>query len=273
MKPNRRQMLENCIVRGSLLAGATSLSNTQLLAFWEQGEAQASKPTATASKPTIHRRGDHPYGSREYLLCRPDDPSSAAAAATGTGTTRTTVQDKEGQTLQVLATLKANTNIIFGASSKLDNDGSGIPNLCRPLLAVALEDCQLSGQQPQAVAALYGLCEYVTLCANGEHATSVAWASLDDAAREAVVAIATGEPRPGHTVVGRRTHAEGAAGWEALAKEYLPLAYECELYQTSHFEFTGIELLADTQPSYLKSAGGAMARYFYTAEGEFIPFR
>lgn len=53
----RRQMLENCIVRGSLLAGATTLSNSQLLAFWEQGEAQAHKPTATEVLGPFYRKG------------------------------------------------------------------------------------------------------------------------------------------------------------------------------------------------------------------------
>ena len=43
----RRQMLEDCIVRGSLLAGVATMSQTQLLAFWQQGEAQAGKPTST----------------------------------------------------------------------------------------------------------------------------------------------------------------------------------------------------------------------------------
>ena len=53
----RRQMLENCIVRGSLLAGATTLSNTQLLAFWEQGEANAHKPTSTEVLGPFYRKG------------------------------------------------------------------------------------------------------------------------------------------------------------------------------------------------------------------------
>lgn len=57
MKSNRRQMLENCIVRGSLLAGTATLSNTQLLAFWEQGEAQANKPTSTEVLGPFFRKG------------------------------------------------------------------------------------------------------------------------------------------------------------------------------------------------------------------------
>lgn len=39
----RREMLENCIVRG-LLVGGASMSANQLLAFWEDAE-HAPKPT------------------------------------------------------------------------------------------------------------------------------------------------------------------------------------------------------------------------------------
>lgn len=53
----RRQMLENCIVRGSLLAGAATLSQSQLLAFYEQGEAQANKPTSTEVLGPFFRKG------------------------------------------------------------------------------------------------------------------------------------------------------------------------------------------------------------------------
>lgn len=42
---SRRRMLENCITKGVLVAGATSLSHTQLLAFWEEKEAHAAKAT------------------------------------------------------------------------------------------------------------------------------------------------------------------------------------------------------------------------------------
>ena len=53
----RRQILEDCIVRGSLLAGAATMSQTQLLAFWQQGEAQAGKPTSTEVLGPFFRKG------------------------------------------------------------------------------------------------------------------------------------------------------------------------------------------------------------------------
>ena len=81
-----------------------------------------------------------------------------------------------------------------------------------------------------------------------------------------VTAIATGIPREGHRVVGQGTFRDGEAGWEALAEEFInkELAEEVELYRAREGTVVGIEHLADTNPQYLKSAGGAMARLFFT---------
>lgn len=54
---NRRQMLENCISRGLLAAGATQFSQVQLLAFFEQGEASAQKPTPSEVLGPFFRKG------------------------------------------------------------------------------------------------------------------------------------------------------------------------------------------------------------------------
>ena len=98
---------------------------------------------------------------------------------------------------------------------------------------------------------------------------------------EAVRAIATGEPRPGHSVVGAGTYRDGRKGWVALAREYTQLATnpdsvtldasyvgrrgleEVALYKSRDGEVTKIEHLAHTQPEYLREAGGAMARLFF----------
>ena len=98
---------------------------------------------------------------------------------------------------------------------------------------------------------------------------------------EAVRAIATGQPRPGHTVVGAGTFRDGRRGWVALAREYSQLAInpnalaldasyvrtkgleEVALYKSREGEVTDIEHLAHTQPEYLREAGGAMARVFF----------
>lgn len=55
--PTRRHMLENCINKGLLVAGAASLSQTQLLAYWEQGEAQSHHPTSTDVLGPFYRKG------------------------------------------------------------------------------------------------------------------------------------------------------------------------------------------------------------------------
>lgn len=97
---------------------------------------------------------------------------------------------------------------------------------------------------------------------------------------DAVRAIATGEPRPGHSVVGAGTYRDGKIGWTALAREYSQLATtesvsldasyvgrkgleELALYNSRGGEVTKIEHLAHTQPEYLREAGGAMARIFF----------
>jgi protocatechuate 3,4-dioxygenase beta subunit len=56
-KPTRRHLIENCITKGLLVAGATTLSERQLLAFWEQGEAQANKPTSPEVLGPFFRKG------------------------------------------------------------------------------------------------------------------------------------------------------------------------------------------------------------------------
>jgi len=135
---------------------------TQCLAQLTSNHSRRLFSSAHTRRPTIHRRGDHPYGSREYLLCQTPDLTNAAAKDPSTRKL-VVVEGTDGMPLQVLATLKANKHMIFGASSKVDDNGANIPKLCQPLLAAAIEDCQSVGEQPQALAALYGLCDYVKL--------------------------------------------------------------------------------------------------------------
>jgi protocatechuate 3,4-dioxygenase beta subunit len=56
-KPNRRQMLELCISRGVLMSGAAAMSQTRLLAFWQQAEAQAHQPTSADVLGPFYRKG------------------------------------------------------------------------------------------------------------------------------------------------------------------------------------------------------------------------
>ena len=93
---------------------------------------------------------------------------------------------------------------------------------------------------------------------------------------DAIRAIATGVPRPGHSVVGQGTYRDGEEGWKALAWEYSNLATvpfsasngvpgleEVSLYKSRDGEVAKIEHLASVEAEYLKVAGGAMARMFF----------
>jgi protocatechuate 3,4-dioxygenase beta subunit len=52
----RREMLEKCIVRGGLLAGV-SMSDTRLLAFWQEAEKSARKPTPSEVLGPFYKKG------------------------------------------------------------------------------------------------------------------------------------------------------------------------------------------------------------------------
>ena len=95
---------------------------------------------------------------------------------------------------------------------------------------------------------------------------------------DAIRAIATGVPRPGHSVVGQGTYRDGEQGWKSLAWEYSNLATvpfstssdggvlgleEVSLYKSRDGEVAKIEHLASVEAEYLKVAGGAMARMFF----------
>ncbi|VEU39681.1 unnamed protein product [Pseudo-nitzschia multistriata] len=212
----------------------------------------------------IHRREKEGTNgtSREYLLLPPDvyvpqviqDPSLPAAA------------------------LFAHSNILFGARSF---HGYDMADVCLPLVRAALEESEMveHGQQPQAVASLTGLSEWVATCLDndryGESQTLMRLAGHDVASEnekkgnsvslEAVRAIATGVPRPGHSVVGQGTFRDGQEAWKELAKEFagLGLSEEVNLYEKQGGNLVGIEHLADRSPDNMKNAGGAMARLFF----------
>uniref|UniRef100_A0A7S4AXS9 Uncharacterized protein n=1 Tax=Pseudo-nitzschia australis TaxID=44445 RepID=A0A7S4AXS9_9STRA len=212
----------------------------------------------------IHRREKEGGNglSREYLLLPPDvyvpqviqDPNLPAAA------------------------LFAHRNILFGARSF---HGYDMVDVCLPLVRAALEESEIveHGQQPQAVASLNGLSEWVVKCLeNDRYEGSQTLKRLaehdvtsDDDGKgisvslEAVRAIATGVPRPGHSVVGQGTFRDGEDAWKELAKEFsgLGLSKEINLYEKQGGNLINIEHLANRSPDNMKSAGGAMARLFF----------
>lgn len=208
----------------------------------------------------IHRRekeGTH-GSSREYLLLPPDayvpqviqDPSLPAAA------------------------LFAHSNVLFGARSF---HGYDMSDVCLPLVKAAIEEAEMmeQGQQPQAVASLKGLSAWVTGCFENKNEVSETLIRLQQEANgngdgnsvslEAVRAMATGVPRPGHSVVGQGTFRDGQEAWKELAKEYvkLGLSEEANLYEKKGGNLVNIEHLADQSPDNMKTAGGAMARLFF----------
>src|SRR5437868_3973911 len=68
--PNRRQMLELCISRGSLVAGAVATSQSRLLALWRQAAAQVRQPTSPEVLGPFFRKG----APDNRVLRAPGDP-------------------------------------------------------------------------------------------------------------------------------------------------------------------------------------------------------
>lgn len=211
-------------------------------------------------------RGDVPYGTREYLLVPP----------------RTSLKDlrnPKGASL-ILARLRAHRNIVFGATLHYEGfkEKSMLLEACSPLLQSALQDCHSNGEQPQALATLHGLCAWVEKeltkyqastenCSDLSEELATLFQSFTDVELGAVQAIATGVPRPGHSVVGEGTFNDAEAAWKILAKLYVgnkvDPTNEAALYESEGGQLVEIEHLADSKPDYLKSAGGAMARFFF----------
>ena len=178
-----------------------------------------------------------------------------------------------------IASVRANRNVLFGAKCNFANDTEFI-KACTPLVKAALVDAGKHGEQPQALAALDGLCDWVSTCIErGGKGSKVLESILQEikesdnndeaiALYKAAKAIATGKPRPGHKVLGAGTFRDGRPLWEKLAREYAEgaggngAARESELYRQSGMEVVGIEHLADTSEHYLRTAGGAMASLF-----------
>ena len=135
---------------------------------------------------------------------------------------------------------------------------------CGRLLDVALEDCGSLGDQPQAVASLSGLCKWVASSLETEDALRKLKED-DPVAFEAVKAVATGVPREGHTVVGEGTYRDAEQGWRLLAREFINqgLCREANLFFSRQGKITDVEHMADKNQAYLRTAGGAMARFFF----------
>lgn len=256
------------------MRGVLSIFRRQLLTILPPSSILRLSTINTSIRPDIdfilkhyriHRREkDGSRGSScEYLLLPPDvylpqviqDPTLPAAA------------------------LFAHRNILFGARSF---HGYDMLDVCLPLVKAAIEEAEATehGQQNQAVASLKGLSEWVAGCFENNNNNNTEGSQIlirlkqksvddddnsDSVALEAVRAIATGVPRPGHSVVGQGTFRDGQTAWKELAREYtqLKLSEETNLYQKLGGNVVAIEHLADQGPENMKSAGGAVARLFF----------
>jgi protocatechuate 3,4-dioxygenase beta subunit len=67
--PSRREIVENCIVRGLLVAGVP-MSATNLFALWQKGQAEAQKPTPTEVLGPFFKKG----APNASVLRGPNDP-------------------------------------------------------------------------------------------------------------------------------------------------------------------------------------------------------
>ncbi len=182
-----------------------------------------------------------------------------------------------------LARLSANRNMIHGA--KVVQRSLGIEsNVCMPLLNQARKDAVANGECLNALASLDGLSKWVSTAmeeyeeiesTRSDQTSDVdkydileilsKWKLDDQEMYDAVKAIATGIPRPGHSVVGQGTYRDGEQGWKVLAALYVKkgLSPEALLYEKGGGELNSIEHLADTSREGLKYCGGAMARYIF----------
>jgi hypothetical protein len=195
----------------------------------------------------VRRRGDDGYGSREYLLVPP-------------GATKDQVQQDPSLPAAVLL---AHRNIVFGARTSHD---FLLQEVCPPLVEKAVHDAGENGEQPQAMASLAGLCNWINVSLETGACEALEQLKANNLTSfEAVQAIATGIPRPGHSVVGEGTYRDAEEGWKAVAIEFVEkdLSEEATLYRQQGARLVAIEHLADRNPDYLASAGGAMARLFF----------
>lgn len=216
---------------------------------------QTLRSSSTTTK--IRVRGE--YSAREYQLID---------------------QSAEEQSKELIASIRANGNLLWGAKVYGSSENESL-DACAPLIVKAKLDIAEIGEMAQGMASLDGLCTYVCRRYRLEQSEGDGGLLKDylkeelggessfdiDVVHGAVQAIATDIPRAGHSVVGQGTFRDGEAGWIALAKDFVTQkdvgAHECDLYSKHGGVFLSIQHLANTSPTYLRSAGGAMAAFVF----------
>lgn len=128
-----------------------------------------------------------------------------------------------------------------------------------PLIEAAVAGLRERGaDRVAAVAALPGLCKWIV--------EQRAWEGrgLDEEERGAVVAVARGEPRPGHSVLGQGTFKAAQAALEALALEYASrqeVDTECTAFAEAGASLQGIHYMHETSPDALRDSAGCTASF------------
>ena len=124
------------------------------------------------------------------------------------------------------------------------------------------------------LAALPGLCEWVSDIPEG-----LLTSEFGEEAGGAARAVAIGQPRPGHSVLGHGTFTAAAPAWEQLAERYVDYiaalnaegagggaGSEVALFVEGGGERVGIASMQDSSPEGLAGSGGAMAVFSFPAQ-------
>ena len=214
--------------------------------------ASSTDHTTLLSNATSHRilqDDNNPYGPRSYILLPNGTPLDLAQKV-----------DKLH-----LARLYADRNIMYGAKVVQRSLGT-LGEVAAPLVQMAIDDIHNSKQTEElimAIASLDGLTKWVANGIEKENEIDILQQlkQEDESSYEAIKAIATGIPRPGHSVVGQGTYRDGEEAWRSLATEFVNegLSEEAELYKGHGGVLSQIDHLGDTSREGLLLCGGARA--------------
>ena len=170
-----------------------------------------------------------------------------------------------------LASIYLKRNILFG--TKVHNQDYDYDTCCIPLLKRGIHEAAVEGDQPQGLATMSGLNDYIRQV-QCNSVNSPTWTHLaSDTSQEGTIvleameAIAHQVPRVGHQKVGLGTYTDAAPGWKLMAKEYIVNhedgTSEAHFFQRHGGVLSGVEFAGMENKMYLKDAGGSMGRFFF----------
>mmetsp|Transcript_18116 Transcript_18116/g.22178 ORF Transcript_18116/g.22178 Transcript_18116/m.22178 type:complete len:157 (-) Transcript_18116:162-632(-) len=141
------------------------------------------------------------------------------------------------------------------------------------LVQSALPICEENGDQVEAIAALYGLCDWVRLCLDGkEHSLEMermksTKPEMFESVKDMMDEILRCSDHQGQVAESSMDIYKNAKkGWKKLANEFAHIdqeAKEVALYRSCGAEIAVVLHLADTSPQYMKSSGGAMVKMYF----------